>query len=142
MSDSRIKVLVADDDPGIQEFYRISLKDHFDVVIARDGLEAWKLFQSEKPLLVITDLNMPGENGANLTSRMRNHEELGDTPIIIITGTTRGTDLPPGFWRIGTQADLFLEKPISSDDLVAAVRRVLLKHQEKHQKPVVPRYLE
>ncbi|MEO8376426.1 MAG: response regulator [Candidatus Sumerlaeota bacterium] len=141
MSESRIKILVADDDLGIQEFYRISLRDFFDVVVARDGLEAWKLFQSERPRLVITDLNMPGENGANFTNRLRNHEELGDTPVIIISGTTRGTDLPPGFWRIGTQANLFLEKPISPDDLVSAVRRVLLQHQEKNQKPVVPNYL-
>lgn len=142
MSESRIKILVADDDPGIQDFYRLTLREFFDVVIARDGLEAWKLFQSEKPRLVITDLNMPGENGANFTDRLRNHEELGETPVIIITGTTRGSDLPPGFWRLGTKADLFLEKPISPDDLVSAVRKVLLAHQEKQQKPVTPRYLE
>lgn len=142
MNEARIKILVADDDPGIQEFYRLALREFFDVVVARDGLEAWKLFESERPRLVITDLNMPGENGANLTNRMRNHEELGDTPIIIITGTTRGTDLPPGFWRIGTQADLFLEKPVTGDELVTEIRRVLLKHQEKHGKSATPRYLE
>lgn len=142
MTDSRIKILIADDDPDIHAFYSLALREHFDIVVARDGLEAWKLFQSEKPRLVITDLNMPGENGANFTSRLRNHEELGDTPVIIITGTTRGTDLPPGFWRLGTQADAFLEKPLSADELIVAIRKVLLKYQEKHQHPVTPKYIE
>ena len=139
---SRIKILVADDDPDILNFHRLALSEFFDLVMARDGLEAWKFFEQERPRLVLTDLNMPGINGMDLTDKIRAHPELGETPVIILTGTTRNTDLPPGFWRLGTQADLLLEKPITPSVLVNEIRRVLAKRQEASVKPVVPRYLE
>jgi CheY-like chemotaxis protein len=139
---SRIKILVADDDPDILNFHRLALSEFFDLVMARDGLEAWKFFELERPRLVLTDLNMPGINGMDLTDKIRAHPELGETPVIILTGTTRNTDLPPGFWRLGTQADLLLEKPITPSVLVNEIRRVLAKRQEASVKPVVPRYLE
>lgn len=122
----RVKILIADDDPDVRSLYIAMIGDLYDVVVARDGIEAWKLFESERPRLVITDLNMPGINGLDLTEKIRNHDELGDTPVIILTGTTRNTDLPPGFWRIGTRANTFLEKPITGDNLVAEIRKQLL----------------
>jgi CheY-like chemotaxis protein len=65
-------------------------------------------------------------NGQELTERIRNHDSNSDVPVIILTGTTCDTDLPPGFWRIGTRANAFLEKPISPDALLAEVRRQIL----------------
>ncbi|CAN5304774.1 N/A [soil metagenome] len=123
---SPAKILVADDDPDILNFHRLLLSPLFDVVFARDGLEAWKFFQAERPRLVLTDLNMPGMNGLELSQKIRAHPELGTTPIIILTGTTRNTDLPPGFWKMGTGANAYLEKPISGDALLAEIRKQLL----------------
>lgn len=114
----------------------MSLSEHYDVVVARDGLEAWKLFEQERPRLVLTDLNMPGINGWELTEKIRGHEELSETPVIILTATTQDTDLPPGFWRIGTRADAFLQKPLTTDEIIQEVRRQLIKRQAP--KPLPP----
>jgi CheY-like chemotaxis protein len=124
---SPTRVLIADDDPDIRELLRLSLAGHYDVVMARDGLEAWRLFESEAPRLVVSDLNMPGLNGLEFTDRIRAHPERGDTPVIILTGTTRNSDLAPAFWRMATQADAFLEKPVTPDQLLAEIRRQLMR---------------
>ncbi|MCC5875451.1 MAG: response regulator [Candidatus Sumerlaeia bacterium] len=132
---SPVKILIADDEPDIRSLLEMSLSLHFDVVVARDGLEAWKLFQEEQPRLVLTDLNMPGLNGWELTEKIRDHEELADTPVIILTATTQDTDLPPGFWRIGTRADAFLQKPLTTDEILQEVRRQLVKRQAPNPLP-------
>lgn len=124
---SKIRILLADDDPFVRQVFVPFLGDVYEVVEARDGLEAWKLIQETKPRLLVTDLNMPGLNGLELTEKVRSNPDYAPMPVIILTGTTQGTDLPGGFWRIGTSADLFLEKPISPDDLLSEVRRMLLK---------------
>lgn len=123
---SPVKVLVADDDPEILAFHRLALGDLFELVTARDGIEAWNLFQESRPRIVVTDLNMPGMNGLQLTDKIRGHEELATTPVIILTGTTINTDLPPGFWNIGTQANSFMEKPVTMERLITEIRRQLM----------------
>lgn len=126
MEMGKVRILVADDDPDIRDLYALILGEHFDLILARDGMEAWKLFEQEKPRLVLTDLNMPGMNGLELTGKIRQHEELSQTPVIILTGTTKGTDLPPGFWKIGSGANSFIEKPVTPTDLVNEVKRQLV----------------
>ena len=123
---SLLKVLVADDDPDVLDLHRLNLESHYQLVLARDGREAWELFEKERPRCVVTDLNMPGLNGQELTERIRMHPRLSSVPIIILTGTTVDTDLPAGFWRIGTKADVFLEKPVSPEELLQAIRRQIL----------------
>lgn len=139
---SKLKILVADDDPDILTLHRLALSERYDVVTARDGHEALRLFEEVHPRLVITDLNMPGMNGQVLTDRIREHETLGQTPVIVLTGTTRDTDLPSGFWRIGTKADLFLEKPVSPDELMAAVQRTLVSSMNTTPLPPGKGYYE
>ncbi|MBI1290038.1 response regulator [bacterium] len=132
------RILVADDDPDIRNFYRMVLQDHFELIFARDGVEAWRLYEEEKPRLVVTDLNMPGMNGLELTGKIRNESDRPKTPIIILTGTTRDSDLPPGFWNIGAGANKFMEKPIRPDELVAEIRRQLTLFAEANRTPLPP----
>lgn len=131
----KIKILLADDDPDIRLIYSVLLEQYYDVTLARDGAEAWKLFQETRPRLVVADLNMPGLNGLEFTEKIRGHPELAKTPVIIVTGTTAGTDLPPGFWKIGTAANRMMEKPVTPDELLEAIRRELLIHAKANPLP-------
>lgn len=132
---NKIKILIADDEPDIRALLTLALSEHYEVVTARDGLEAWKLFEQERPRLVLTDLNMPGINGMELTEKIRNHPELSKTIVIILTATVQDTDLPGGFWRIGTQADAFLCKPLTTDEILGEVRRQLVQRQAPNPLP-------
>jgi DNA-binding response OmpR family regulator len=132
------RILVADDDPDVREFLGLVLRPHFELIVARDGLEAWRLFLAEKPRLVLTDLNMPGLNGMQLTEKIRECEERADTPVIILTGTTKDSDLPAGFWKMGTRANQYIEKPVQPDELVLEIRRQIVLHAQTKAKPLPP----
>ncbi|MBI5154671.1 response regulator [Candidatus Poribacteria bacterium] len=129
-------VLICDDEAEVRTLVRLALSPLYPVAEAPDGLAAWKKFEELKPRLVVTDLGMPGMNGLDLAEKIKNHEELGQTPVIILTGATQGEELPGGFWRLGTAADHFIEKPFKPAELLCAVDRLL--KQRVHYKPLPP----
>lgn len=57
----------------------------FSVKTAVDGLEGWNLLNSEKFDLVITDVEMPKMDGFELTSKIRNHSEFSEMPVVLVT---------------------------------------------------------
>lgn len=118
-------VLIVEDDPDVRLILRGHLEPLFKVIEAPDGLAGWKRFEEDKPHLVLTDLGIPGINGLDLTAKIREHPERGNTPVVILTGATRGEELPGGFWKMGTGADAFFEKPIDGAELRATLDRLL-----------------
>lgn len=77
-------VLIVDDEPaicwGFQEFLT---EDGHDVSIAASAEEALQLVQKQRPDAVVLDVRLPGMDGLTAISRLR--EEIGETPIIVIT---------------------------------------------------------
>jgi CheY-like chemotaxis protein len=73
ISPRRLKVLAAEDNPVFQSMLRAMLtKWGYDSVIARDGLEAWDILQSDNaPRLAILDWMMPGIDGIEICQRTR-----------------------------------------------------------------------
>lgn len=121
-----LKLVFADDDPDIRTIYCTFLEEVYTVIEARDGIEAWKAIEEHRPRVVVTDLNMPGINGMELTKKIKASPDLKSTIVIVLTGTTKGDDLPPGFWNIAVRADKYLDKPLSAEKLLQEIRRQLL----------------
>ncbi|MBX3728314.1 MAG: response regulator [Candidatus Sumerlaeia bacterium] len=119
------RILVIEDDADVRLVLRGHLEPLYDVIEAADGVAGWRRFEEERPDLVLTDLGIPGINGLDLTERIRSHPERGTTPVIILTGATQGEDLPAGFWKMGTGADAFFEKPADGPSLRAEIDRLL-----------------
>ncbi len=101
---------------------RAVLCPHYDVIVARNGEEAWELFNSEKPDLVLSDAVMPRMNGLDLLRKIRLQSYAPETPVIMVTASTRGTDLADGFWNMGAGASGFISKPFSPLQVLEAVR--------------------
>lgn len=81
---SKYKVLYAEDEQGVRDVYGTFFKDYFkEVIIAENGDDAWRLFQSEKPDVVVLDILMPGLNGVEVAKNIRKISK--DTIIIIMT---------------------------------------------------------
>jgi two-component system cell cycle sensor histidine kinase/response regulator CckA len=116
-------VLVVDDHESIREFARPVLERlGFDVVVARDGEEALKVFAANGSdvQLVLLDLTMPGMAGNEVLEVMhRTHPEL---PVILSSGHMRSDALS------GTPEDRlsgYLQKPYRGQELARLVSDVL-----------------
>ncbi len=76
------RILLVDDEEGIQLLYREELKEEgFVVTSAYNGDEALEQFKREEPDLVILDINMPGMNGIEVLRQMK--EINPDLPVIL-----------------------------------------------------------
>ena len=80
------KVLVADDEIHIRRVVALKLRNNgFDVVLAENGKEAFKLACSEKPDIVVTDYQMPAMTGLELIEALRANAGTANVPVIMLT---------------------------------------------------------
>ena len=129
-----VKILVVDDCEEIREFCRLSLKDRYDVVMAGNGAEAQEQLKKQRFDLIVLDIYLPKMDGLTLAENIKSDPEYKEIPIILMTGLTEGSELPAGFWKIGTPADSFLCKPIDRWQLVHEVEKVLARIRGMHKK--------
>lgn len=117
------RVVVADDSLSVRRALGQLMEDAgFEVSTARDGLEALELINAMPPALVLLDLEMPRLNGLEVTRFMRNRAPTREVPVLMIS--SRAGD------KYRAQAEeagvtLMLGKPVTEDDLIATVRRLL-----------------
>jgi two-component system sensor histidine kinase and response regulator WspE len=80
------RVLAVDDSLTVRELERQLLSNHgYEVDVAADGLEAWNALCSGKYDLVITDIDMPGMNGIELASRIKNGAHLKSVAVLMLS---------------------------------------------------------
>lgn len=114
-------ILVADDDSDILALVRLRLeRSGYDVVTARDGVEALALIRDRCPDLAILDVGMPAPNGLDVTRSLR--AEADRTPVIILTARARELDVTAGG---DAGADAYVTKPFSPQELEAHVRALV-----------------
>jgi CheY-like chemotaxis protein len=110
---ARFRVLVADDVREVRDMLRFTLSFFYEVIVARNGEEAWELINSERPDAVMTDLVMPRITGERLLELIRTSGPSPDIPVIVLTGATRDRELADNFWRDALGASGFVTKPFS-----------------------------
>jgi len=72
-----MKILVVDDNEELAFTLQMILEDEgFEVISARDSQDGYSTFLEFKPDLVITDIQMPGENGLELMEHIRKHNPM------------------------------------------------------------------
>ena len=124
------RIVVADDEPD-QLLYLATVMEDYGATVyqAATGDEALKLAREEKPDLVTLDLAMPGRPVTEIFELLRSDSELEGLKICIITGRPEMRKLI--YQRMEIPPDGYLDKPLSEDDLLLGVRKVLeLSHQE------------
>ena len=119
------KILVADDNEVTLRLFRNFLEsENYNIITARNGLEALKLSLQEIPDLIITDFLMPKLDGINLTKKLKSNLTTRYIPVIIITAKD---DVAFEVKGIDAGADDYLTKPVNSKKLLARVNRLLNK---------------
>src|SRR5712692_5720025 len=120
-------VLVTDDDARMRRFVQrmVELRvPDVTVVTASDGPDAWRVYASSHPDLVITNLMKAGFTGYELIRRIREHDTT--TRILVITSSSDAESRREAF-ELG--ADSYLCEPCGSSDLLPAVTALLPNKQ-------------
>ncbi len=95
----------------------------FRVDEAHNGLQALERAFDCRPHVVVTDLNIPGIDGFELTRRLKHDARTCDIPVIAVTGYAAFALDPGRARRAG--CDAVLSKPCSPRDLEAAIRDLI-----------------
>jgi pilus assembly protein CpaE len=120
------KILVVDDDPNVQRLLRVTLKQEgFEVVVAGDGSEGLRLWETESPDLILLDVTLPKVDGYEVATRIRAAEGPGKhVPIIMLTAEKEVEQKVRGL-RAG--ADDYLVKPFHQAELLARMKSLVAR---------------
>ena len=132
-------ILVVDDDEEIRIFLTTLLSDHGAAVLeASDGEQALEVARRSRPDLITLDLSMPGTDGIEAFSRLRNEPETGQIPVCIITGHPEFRKVI--YDRPVAAPEGFVEKPCDPDQLVRTIRRILglAKRKKDRERTTTP----
>ena len=119
-SNEKQRLLIVDDSKVIRVTARKILRDHFEIIEAVDGENAWEVLNADEPVsLVVSDLTMPKLDGFGLLKRIRNSQlpHVRGLPVIIITGAN-DTEATMAQARQDGATD-FIGKPFDAVHLLA-----------------------
>ncbi|UTW58798.1 response regulator transcription factor [Kordiimonas sp. SCSIO 12603] len=126
--DDKPLVLVAEDNWDTAENLRLYLEHHnMRCITARNGTDAIRLFEQQKPGLVILDWMMPERDGVEVCAHIRRKSQI---PIIMVTARITPDDLVVG---LEAGADEYVKKPFEHKELIARIKAHL---RRQHFKPV------
>jgi len=126
-SESPYRILIVEDDRSQALFAEGILRNNgMETLVVLDALEVMPALERFQPDLILMDLNMPGANGIELTSLIREQEVFMHTPIVFLSGEH---DEDRQFDAIDAGGDDFLSKPIRPRHLISAVQNRVRRHR-------------
>src|SRR5262245_33703606 len=119
----RRTILVADDSPTIRRLVTQIFADaNFRIIEVNNGDAAIKSFEEVRPGVVLADIYMPGRNGYQVCEYIRNHPQMGQTPVILLVGAFDAFD-DDAAKKAGATASI--TKPFQPSVLIDLVTSIL-----------------
>jgi CheY-like chemotaxis protein len=131
MSGEIRRILLADDSAKDVELTLAALEEHNlanEVVVVRDGAEAWDYLQRQgkfagisgaNPGVVLLDLKMPKMDGLEVLRRMRADSKLDTIPVVMVTSSREERDVVESY-ALGVNA--YVVKPVAFQEFIDAVK--------------------
>ena len=124
----RKRILVVDDEPGIQATLRARLEANgFEVLLASDGEAGLQRAREEKPDLILLDLMLPKRDGYSVCRLLKFDSRFQHIPVIMLTARAQERDRVLGE---KTGADAYIPKPFDAPHLLETIRRLLAAHED------------
>jgi twitching motility two-component system response regulator PilH len=118
-------LLVVDDSPTQRRMIADLLRANaFEIMTAKDGLEALELIQETQPDLVVLDIVMPRLNGYEVCRRLKANLTTRQLPIIFCSSNSTEVNR---YWGLKQGAAAYVSKPFRPEELVETVKQVLSK---------------
>ncbi len=117
------KVLVVDDEIHIVHVVAIKLRNNdYEVITAENGSEAFKLACEVNPDIVVTDFQMPVMTGLELVEKLRQTEQMKNTPVIMLTARSFAIEDEQ---KENLRISECLSKPFSPKELLRSIEDIL-----------------
>lgn len=117
------KILIADDDPGMRLALLVRLRaNNYEVSCVSDGLSVIFAARKNSPDLIILDLGLPSGDGFAVLEMLRADPAHSGIPVLVLSGRDRDANRDRA---IGAGAMMFLQKPVGTAELLAAVDHAL-----------------
>ncbi len=123
------RVLIADDSPLVLRMIeKIVSGAGFEVITARDGMEAIEKVFAEPVDLVVLDVNMPRMNGYQACRLLKQEEATKNIPVVILTGNDQAGDR---FWGLEIGADRYVTKDAEPQRILDVVKEVVAETSKR-----------
>ena len=123
MPESRKKILLVEDEPGIVNPLALELRQRgFEILIARNGEEGVRIAEAERPALIVLDIMLPDMNGITVAKRLAERMEAGGnraTPIMFLTSRDDAETISRAL--SGGEYDYLLKSEWKLDDLAEKI---------------------
>ena len=118
------KILIIEDDKFLRELIgQKLLKEGYDIVEAVDGEKGIKTIKDEKPDLVLLDLILPGMDGFEVLTKIKEDEGIAQTPVIILSNLGQKDDIEKGL-KMGA-ADYLIKAHFTPGEIIDKIKIVL-----------------
>lgn len=121
----KAKILLVDDDADFVDSTKLVLESRsYEVIVAVNGDEGLHKAREQKPDLILLDIIMPVEDGFTAAEHIKKDPKLAKIPLLMLTSySTRGAGTGiPRSRGYTLDAEDYIEKPISPEDLLAVVK--------------------
>ena len=115
-------ILAVDDAQEILALITAVLEDDFDVILARDGIEALDAVAKHRPDAILLDVMMPRMSGYEACKRLKADPATSEIPVLILSARGDSTHVKEGF-HVG--ADDYLPKPFDPEEMELRLRALL-----------------
>ena len=116
-------IVVADDDDDILLLVTARLRrEGFEIVPARDGVEALAAVRERRPAVAVLDIGMPGLDGLEVLEAIRGDAEIASTAVLLLTAKAQEQDVRLGY---ESGADAYMKKPFSPAELATKVHELI-----------------
>lgn len=122
-SSTQAEILIVEDSPVEAELLRRTLtRAGYAVSVARDGEEGLQAARARRPVLVMSDVNMPVMDGFRLCRTIKYDDDLWNIPLILLTVLSEPEDI---IEAINSGADAYIIKPFAEANLLDRIRSLL-----------------
>lgn len=121
-AEGKLRIVLAEDNQELRSFLSNYLSDDLDVYEAQNGLEALQLVENENIDIIVSDILMPEMDGLELCKALKSNPAYSHLPFILLSART---DTATKIEGLNTGADVYMEKPFSSEQLRAQINSII-----------------